>query len=304
MAENLPTTLCKYSSADTAKQILASQALRWSSPCLLGNPFELTHETELPFSREQLLQGALKATVSLIFAKDMPSGRAPLMSAVRRWREEERFHSPEEAEEQLESVVSQLVQQRDESLTEIINDWKAYTRRLRLCCMVAKPDNLAAWDAYGDNHRGVVLKFAADGSTTIDKAYKVKYVETHPSITTMKEQLGVMIASENYKAQAHFDEKFIQRAPAYNNQQEWRCFYEQNEEENPIAEDSKEWFIDRTFSNDDLNAVYFGIDTPHKDKVEIYQLVKQHFTSVKFFDHHMAAGKYEMVAVRITDKLA
>jgi hypothetical protein len=303
VAERTQDSLFKYCSVDTAKQILTSRALRWSSSHLLGDPLELNHDSELGFNTDQLLSAAIKTATSFIFAKDIPRGNAPLLTAIRRWREEERFGSPEEAEEVLKELMGQMVDQRLDAIEKIKADWKLYTRQLRIACFSSRPDNLGNWSQFGDQHRGVVLRFQCDESPVLKDPLAVRYQPARPDLTTLKEQLGVVLLNERHVAQDHFLEKFTTKAIQYSDQQELRCFYQQDDSQNPIDSNPGNWYLDRPLGDYDLKAVYFGLSTRPDDRKAIYELVKKNYTLVKLFDFKLLPGKYELEAERITEKL-
>ena len=302
MADRAQDSLFKYCSAATAKQILSGQTLRWSASHLLQDPLELDHFSELGFNTDQLLTAAIKTATGFIFSKDLPRGNAPLLAAIRRWREEERFNSPEEAEDVLKDLMAQMVDQRLEVIEKIKADWKLYTRQLRIACFSGRPDNMVNWCQFADNHRGVVLRFQSDESPAFKDLQKIRYQAVRPDLTTLKEQLGVILLNEKHIAQEHFLEKFTTKAQQYSDQQEIRCFYQQDDAEHPIDSNPGNWFIDRPFGDDDLKAVYFGLSVSAADRKEIYALVKTNYKLVKLFDLKLLPGKYEVEAERITEK--
>jgi len=302
VAELAQDSLYKYCSAATAKQILSTRAVRWFASHLLSDPLELDHFSELGFNTDQLLTAAIKTATSFIFSKDLPRGNAPLLTAIRRWRDEERFNSPEEAEDVLKDLLSQMVDQRLEAIEKIKSDWKLYTRQLRITTFSTRPDNLVNWCQFGDNHRGVVLRFQSEASPVFKDPHTVRYQAARPDLTTLKDQLGVILLNERHIAQDHFLEKFTTKPSQFSDQHEVRCFYQQNDSDEPIDSNPNNWFIDRPFGDDDLKGVYFGLSVSPEDRKEIYALAKTNYSLVKLFDCKLIAGKYELEAERITEK--
>ncbi|GAB1263506.1 DUF2971 domain-containing protein [Aurantivibrio infirmus] len=302
MSQRSQDTLYKYCSAETAKLILASQSLRWSASQLYADPLELNYQSELPFNNDDLLSAAIKAATSFIFAKDPPSGRAPLMAAIRRWRDEERFASPEEAETVLHDLLTQMVTQRIEEIEQIVTDWKAYTRKMRICCFSAKADDLNSWYKYGDNHRGVILRFHNEGSAYFGKAEQVKYSDNKPAISSMKEQLNTVLVNDGHRPQDYFQEKFLSKPLSYKSEQEWRCFFEQKESDAPIDEDPNKHYLDRPFNNDDLKAVHFGTATSLADQKEIWDIIKSNYSLVKMFETTLGTTNFELKIDRVNQK--
>ncbi|BFM14613.1 hypothetical protein R50073_07960 [Maricurvus nonylphenolicus] len=302
MAAHTPETLVKYCTADTAQKILSSQTLRWSAPHQYSDPFELTHETQLNFDPHVLLQAAIKMASAMIFGKDAPRGGTPLMAAIRRWRDEERFASPEEAEDVLRELLSQVVDQRQAILDQVMTDWRKFARTLRICSFSAKPDNLSAWQNFSDNHRGVAIRFQSGEFTALPKPRKVEYSTVRPEITTLKEQMSAVMNSERVVPQEHFFEKFTCKPATSAGEQEWRCFQQIKEDLNATSGGDQVWHNDIKFERSEITAVYFGAFTPIKIKREIFDLVKEKYSQAKIFQAKAVSGKYEIEFERITKR--
>lgn len=292
----------KFCSAESAKRILTNKTLRWSTPALLHDPLELDHTTRLSFNQQDLIKGAIKTAISMIFAREAPKGNAPLLTAIRRWRDEERFNSPEEAEHVLQELLSQMVDQRQEAINKIMSDWQDFTKKLRICCFCSKWDNLVDWQLRAANHTGVVLRFELQGAKSFGEPQAVNYVNERPAITTMMEQLNIVINAERFMAQEKFAEKFTVKAAAYKSQQEVRCFYQLQESDPAPGNDPSQWFLDRPFEEDAFKGVYFGLNTSLPDKQAIWDLVKGNFTGIKQHKIKLVRGKYDLEAERLSEK--
>ncbi len=302
MSSHLPETLVKYCSADTAGKILTTQTLRWSSPHLFSDPFELDHKTQLNFEPHTLLQAAIQTAAASIFAREGPRGNTPLMAAIRRWREEERFASPEEAEEVLKELLGQIVDQRQVAIEQIMADWRQFSRRLRICSFTARPDNLSAWSHFADNHQGVAIRFQCGEHTALPKPMKVQYKSTRPEITTLKEQLGVVINNERFVAQEHFYDKLTTKPSFDREENEWRCFTQSKQGLNEQSSDDTQWFDDIKFERADITALYFGIHCNQKYKRDLVDLIKNEYSQTKMFQARTVPGKYEIEFERLRPK--
>ncbi len=302
MASNRPDTLVKYCPTGSAVKILSTQALRWSAPHLSSDPFELNHQAQLNFDPHSLLNGAIKAATAMIFAKDAPRGSTPLLTAIRRWRDEERFASPEEAEEVLKELLSQMVDQRQAMIDQTMTDWRKFTRAIRICSFAAKPDNLIAWQHFANNHRGVALRFSSVEDSSLTQPMPVEYKNVRPEITTLKEQLTAILHGEKSKPQDNFYNYLLSKPLFSKEEQEWRCFHTAPDDPGAESSDASQWFCDRKFEKHELSAVYFGAFTPAKDKRDIYDLVKEKYKQTKIFQAKVAHGKYELEFSRISTK--
>ncbi|WP_049723665.1 DUF2971 domain-containing protein [Gilvimarinus polysaccharolyticus] len=292
-------TLAKYCPAPMALAIIETQTLRWSAPALFADPFELNHRTTLAFDPHSLLDSVIRAACGMIFARDVPRGTSPLSTVIRRWRDEERFGSPEEAEEALHELMARMVDQRQNAIDEMLSDWRQYTRALRICSFSTRADNLLAWQHYADCHRGAVLKFACGEHTSLPHPKPVSYNPIRPEISSLKDQLNAVLHNEPLHPQDNFESKFLSKPPTAKGEKEWRCFTEASEEDGLRDNDEQHWFIDKPFAQDELKAVYLGAFMPITDKKALLDAVKKHNPDTKVFQALAVAGKYEVEFVGV-----
>lgn len=295
-----PDTLAKFATAQTAYTILQNQTLRWSAPTVFADPFELNHKTALAFDPQTLLQGVIRTACGMIFAREEPRGASPLATVIRRWRDEERFASPEEAEEVLGELMARMVDQRQDDIDEMMADWRLYTRSLRICSFTAKADNLTAWQYFADSHRGAALKFQCGDGTSLPRPLAVKYNLARPEISTLKEQLNVVLHNETLRPQDTFEDKFLIKQPSAKNEQEWRCLMNVSADEASKNTDESQWLVDRPFDEEQLRAVYLGAFMSIDDKKRLLELVTKKYPGTKVFQAQAVAGKYEVEFVRVS----
>lgn len=294
MSTHQPSTLVKFCNVETAKKILSSQSLRWSAPSRFDDPFEMNHETQLNFDPHLLLDSAIKKASSMIFAPEDPKGNTPLINAIRRWREEERFQSPDEAVEVLRELLSQMVDHRQKAIDKMMADWRRFTRTLRICSFSAKAENLSAWQYFADHHKGIAIRFHTGEYSQLKRPVKVSYKSLRPEISTLDDELSVVLGGTEHNPQSDFKEKFSIKPTFCSSEQEWRCMDQIQEQPGETPADEHEWFEDRRFERSDVDAVYFGAYTPISDKKEIYGLIKAKYNQAKVFQAKTARGKYEL----------
>ncbi len=294
-----PETLAKYCTAEAAGKILSSRQLRWHGPHLLGDPFELTHQSPLGFDPATLLDAAIRTATAMIFARELPRSNSPLMAVVRRWREEERFDSQEEAEEVLTELLGRMVDQRQAALDELMAEWRLFTRQLRICSFAAKPDNLACWQRYADNHRGAVIRFRCGEYTSLAEPRAVQYQSVRPEITTVKEQLNALLHNESVNARERFLDKFLIKPVQANAEQEWRCFRHATDEPSSKQPDDRLWYDDHPFERAEVGAVYFGAFMDIEDKQKLLSILREHYSEATVFEAEPIPGKYDIAFTRI-----
>lgn len=299
-----PDTLVKYCTAETAFKSLSAQRLRWHAPNLFDDPFELDYHTRLSFDPHTLLRGVIRAATAMIFSPDTPRGTSPLSTVVRRWREEKRFDSHEEAEDVLEELMGRMTDQQQKTIDQIMADWRNFTRHLRICCFSAKPGNLPCWQQYADNHRGVAIRLRCGPNTALPEPRAVAYQKLRPEITTFKQQLNAVLHNEHYDAQSEFLDKFLVKPPPASTEREWRCFGHTDPDESgeEDEDDEKLWYQDRPFAPEELTTVYLGAHFPEAERATFKELLREHYPDTRLLQARPVPGRFEIEFERLSKR--
>ena len=298
MVPQPPEYLIKFCDAATAKAVLSTGTLRGSAPHLFADPFELDYESTINFDSARLLQAAVKTGASMIFGRDEPKGNSPLINAIRRWRDEERFDSPEEAEKVLEDLMAQMVDTRSEAMETLLRDWRNYALQVRICCFCSKPENPRAWQQFADNHTGIALRINVGEESDFPAPQKVLYRTERPEITSLKEQLAAVLLGQETRAQEGFQEKLLTKSKACSDEVEWRSFWMSTDASGGAAS----LYDDKKIAPSSIKGIYFGVLTPEQTKAEIVHLVKTRYKNIKLFQAKKATGKFEIDFDRLGGK--
>lgn len=286
-----PDKLFKYCSTDAALQILESRTLRWSSPIIFGDPLELDSNAQVNFDRDALLQSTIKLASAMIFAADKPRGDTPLINAIRRWREEERFTNPEEAEIVLQELLSKMVDQSMLNVAKLQQTWQDYNRKLRVCCFCARPDNIVAWDRFGDNHRGVCFRFDTSNDAMAKNPRPIFYKNERPELAKLREQIDAILFNVPLNVIPDFENLLSVKPLTRKPEQEWRCF---RHSDTLGGNDPRSWVDAIAFNNTELSAACFGISTPLNEKKAILKILQSNYPSARSYQANLASGRYEL----------
>lgn len=290
MSTKQPTSLVKFNDANTAIGTLTDAKLRWSAPYLLNDPFELSHHSGLNFSSKELLIACVKKTLALIFSRDDPSGNSPLIKAVRRWRAEERFDTEDEASEVLTELLASMVRQRDPELSEIKRDWENYSSRLRVLCLNESHENLALWENQGDRHTGIALRIACGEDTSLENPIAVNYTDTKPEISSLAEQVDILMSQDSISVQELFPEKVLCKSKLQSKEKEWRLL----KPSELTVDDESQWYEDNNFAASELRAVYFGAGVVETKKQQVLKILQSKYPRAKQFQAVAKTNRYEL----------
>lgn len=304
MASGQPISLVKFAGIREGKHILSKGALRWSSPELFQGPFELRYDQGLEFSNKELLKQVLKTIAAMVFARDMPTPGLPdhpFSKLIRRWRTEDRFNSEEEVEEALSNIVGNMVDKQLEETQELVQHWSYLISHTRVLSLLEKHQEIDFWEKYADNHRGIAIRFRCDvENSSLANPQRAEYGVKRPQITTLKEQVNVLIGQERKVEESTLHEKLLMRSKSKIHEKEWVCHKTLTEaefEEEQAAHgdiDAKKWYQEVKFTAKELSAVYFGQAVSDKDKKTILEFLGKNYPKAKAFEAQIHIEEYSL----------
>lgn len=287
-----PTSLVKFADADSAIKILSDSKLRWSAPSLFKDPFELSHRSSLNFDSKGLLVACVKNTLGLIFSRDDPSGNSPLIKAIKRWRAEERFDSEDEATEVLSELLLSMVNHREPEMLQIVRDWKNYSQSLRILCLSETHESAALWEQHAQQHSGIAIRIACGDEYSLEQPQPVTYSENKPELSTLNEQMDILMNQSEISVQDSFSEKFLCKSKAKNTEKEWRLL--KSVDETYKEDDESRWYEDLDFSQQEVRAVYLGADMEPSKKQKVNSILLRNYPKAKVFQAITCVNRFEL----------
>ena len=177
------TSFFKYVSAEVAKFILFNKTLRWSSPLLFNDPFDVDRELAVGIKPSEMRECLIDRLIDMIEKKDdLPYGFIPeLRLILETIRKSGNNDLKEKIIELLRNCKNDLIHE-SQGLNELNRMWKAIIPEFRILCLSARNDNAPMWNHYADKYKGVVLEFACieDLDSVWLLAKPVQYPEDRP----------------------------------------------------------------------------------------------------------------------------
>jgi uncharacterized protein YjiS (DUF1127 family) len=292
VSADIPATLVKYCTYDTGLKILSERTLRWSSPHLFGDPFELDYLTPHDVTAARLAEILLREALIMLFGPDVPTGRSnKLVNVMARWREEQRFCDEEEASTVLRELLGQIADLQAAQVDEFMANWRNYARTVRICSFSERPNLLNCWSRFADNHTGLALRFDCGDDTALPVPKPVQYQASPAAITSLKEQVDAMLGRGAAPLHDDFQGKLLIKGRHQQSELEWRCF--DNDRDDPTS-DEKLWYSDRRFPTHELRQVYLGARMPSAARDAILRLVKRDYPGTRILQAQVIPGRYEL----------
>ena len=283
--------LFKYATAETSVKILATRALRWSSPFLFNDPFDVRREFELPFSHAALTDAVLrrfKQYVHGVAEPKTPAFRmltAGLRSAIAQGVPESVVW------EDLRSAHSTTIIPNEISRQEFRKVWGERVPGMRIICFSSDPGSPSMWAHYAADLSGIVLGF--ESSDVRDSpfllAQPVVYQASTPSLPGAEVWARVMLGEEAIVWDDFLREYYFVKSLDWNTEKEYRVPADKKPSEDGL-------FSDWTFAPEDLREVRLGPKINERLATDIRAVVAAMYPHVKVLDTTLDAKERRIVA--------
>jgi Protein of unknown function (DUF2971) len=269
----------KYMSADVARLVLTNRTLRWSSPTLFNDPFDVPRELSFGITPDALVQALARKMVQLI--ENPPDDTTRLEPMLRVIIETvKKGISAESRNEMLSGLrdVSSWHRPEGRSMDEMRDLWKSWLPDHRILCLTESASHTAMWYHYADKYRGVVLEFLCIDE--LDSAWlaaqPVTYPEPRPQIYTADGWAEIMCLRQDLAVQSILHTATYTKSPDWRYESEWRLASFKRPTDTGH-------FTDYKFDRQELGAVYLGPLIPPEDRLSL-RLAAGAFPSAKLWD--------------------
>lgn len=257
--------LSKYATAATARAVLETSCLRWSSPLLFNDPFDVPRQLEMPFTVDKLRRAITARFEAYLAGEAVPGSQAAfviLQDIARR--------QPEARDLMmglLQDSMHLMTVPTEIGMQQFRDAWDEKVRHLRILCLSAIGDSAAMWAHYADNHRGVVLQF--ESSDERDSAFllatPVIYRTEAPGLPLVDRWARAFLGEEEIDWDEYFHECYYVKGEEWGYEKEYRAISAE-------LNDSRLYY-DSPFFREDLRCVVLGAAIAPEDEGEIRRLV-------------------------------
>ncbi|MBN8766848.1 MAG: DUF2971 domain-containing protein [Thiobacillus sp.] len=258
----------KYMSAATATIVLKNRSLRWSSPLLFNDPFDVPRELSFGIVPEDIVQALGRRMANLI--EHPPEDTSQLTPKVRLIVEAvKKGISPALKAELLAGLVESAATHNPtgQSMDAMRTMWRDLIPQFRILCLTESPTHTAMWYHYTDKYRGAVLEFRCDDA--LDSAWlaarPVTYPPIKPAIYTADGWAQLLTTHNALAIENLLDVATYTKAPDWSYENEWRITSFKRSSDT-------DHFTDYTFNRRELKGIYLGPDMPSSDRKAIISL--------------------------------
>jgi hypothetical protein len=267
----------KYCSPTTGITVLRTGRLRWSSPLLFNDPFDVPREAYLDFTPDEL-----QTAIGEEFARLIETGGTTthpefaFIIATLRERGTPEFRS--EMAASLREYTKSVVGRADAAMDEFRHKWKTLIPSLRILCLSELNDSSSMWHHYADAHRGVVLELACIDE--LDPAWllarPVIYQRERPLLGALDTWVRIVTGQQPIRWHDLFADYHYVKTPDWSPEHEWRVVSYADDGDNGLHSDIG-------FDPRELAAVYLGASI-HKDaEADIRGLIASRYPDTNIF---------------------
>lgn len=262
----------KYMPASTARVVLANRTLRWSSPTLFNDPFDVPREMAFGISSDNFVEAGAKRIAEII--NSPPEDTSNLYGKLRLIAEAAKRGIPDGVkEEMLRGLREMSVTHRPtgESIEELRAAWRGLIPEFRILCLTESPSHMAMWYHYADKYQGAVLEFRCvdeiDSPWLI--ARPVVYMAEKPDIYTADGWLKLMTNRTDSAVNEMMNIAAYTKAADWSYEREWRIATFKREAD--VGE-----YTDYPFKARELASIYLGPLVSEEDRKELVRLSKNY----------------------------
>jgi hypothetical protein len=285
----------KYVTAQVAKIVLISRKLRWSSPLLFNDPFDVTQELRLNFDDATLRAALTDRMASLIEQGDLSTVKDPTLLVVLRAMVGTTPDTRRAMAHKLRQRMATLALGPIQSLADLKDLWKKMVPTFRVLCLSELNDITPMWLHYADSYKGVVLQFSAvdELDSTFLMARPVIYEDAPPPIADPNTWVSCLLSQDLRDFWSLFIEHQHYKTNAWAYEKEWRIASGARPGETGL-------FGEYGFHSRELTDIYLGPKCSAEDRSDILALLTHGLEHVRayepFLDIHK--GKFTFHGIR------
>jgi hypothetical protein len=276
----------KYVTSSTAKVILGSRTLRWSSPELFNDPFDTPRQLTFDCTSRELQEALAEALARLIETNaDMPPNAPIMLVVLLNWLKLRGGDSPEmraDLANELRTNVLKTIPAPAVGLRAFQDDWDDRIPKMRILCVSETGKSTAMWAHYADTHRGAVLEFesADEVDSALLVARSVRYQDEPPRLPSKEEWVESIIGRTKIDLGEFFSDYQYVKSAQWAYEKEWRVVSYARSGEIGL-------FGDYRFFPEELRRVILGATCSAIDETAIRALVQSSYPKTSIVKAHI-----------------
>jgi hypothetical protein len=263
-----PGRFYKYMKASTAKTVLENNSLRWSSPRLFNDPFDLQFDLHLEFNSDRVVNRVLQRFVDVYTGRAQPAAGSTLDDNAKLLRAMMPGLGEETIRKENRSAIFATIEAIQAGLPKLHDELRAALAPLKILCLSEIPDNLLMWAHYAEYHAGAVieLSYVEEGqyASTWGAAKPVRYAAEMPRLAGEGALLRALLGQGHLATPEQFQDSVYVKADCWAYEKEWRVLG---------GWENEKTTEDISFRPKELTAIYLGCRMSDADREQTKAIV-------------------------------
>jgi hypothetical protein len=292
------TSFFKYMPASTARQVLKNRTLRWSSPVLFNDPFDVPRELAYEVAPSEIAEAIENMFIALL--ENPPDDTASLEPSIGFIVD---LVKKEKSAEFTAEMIGGIRAPDDApkptgaGLEEMRVLWRSWIPDSRILCLSESPDHMAMWYHYADKYKGVVMEFAC--SDELDSASlaakQVEYLSDLPDLFNAVGWARLIMMPRDEAVRKLLDLATYTKSPDWSYEREWRVASSKRPNDTGP-------YTDWGFDERELSTVYCGPMVAPDDRAAIIELSGK-YPNARIFDVAIGMSReFIFTEVRLKDR--
>lgn len=278
MAKSLPDLFYKYTTRDTARIVLENGTLRWSTPVLFNDPYDVQFDLHVDVDRKEVRARSLDKLWRAWYGDDpyKPHPRNPMGALIAIHRNTFPRMCRDEFDAEFGPGVDEGYDNTERFLPDFHIEIREKLRTSKVLCQSEVSDSLLMWAYYAEQHKGVVLSFKAhaDLGSPWQTARPIVYSRDMPRLCDGEFLSDMSAGLAMLDVSTVFDALVYTKAIEWAHEREWRL--QAGDGWYPDAP-----YEDVPFHERDLDSVIFGCVTPQSDREALTAIVRHRYPHAK-----------------------
>jgi len=230
----------KYMTSNTAKRILESLQVKWSSPLLFNDPFDIQIDLRFDFDDDQLVRALKDEVNNLVYGTEEPQGdnsnlffrMLKILRSIRDHVLRSKFES------EMEDAIKEGAGNLSRALSEEASKWRSVLEYYRVFCVAEDHGNLLMWSHYSDMHKGAVMRFKCipELDTALCAAIPVIYQTDMPVLANLHDWIKHITGQVRIDFKPAYYKYVSTKSQDWSYEKEWRVMVSKKSRDDSLFE--------------------------------------------------------------------
>jgi len=294
--DTIPThdkdSFCKYLTATVTMSVLDTLLVRWSSPTIFNDPFDLQTSIRFAFTTEEFMAALAAEIERRVLSEDEPHGdpKNGIFGMIKALWLVRGTLSKSEFSRSMKGPFDTGGLVIGRQLKQFNDEWEAFVSTLRLFCVAEEHDDLLMWAHYAHGHTGAVIRLRCipELDTALCAALPVTYADNLPVLGELEQWVRQMAGLVKQEPGHDIFVRFVcTKSRHWSYEKEWRALSAAKPGHPPGYEMFKLW-------PQEIDTVYLGCRMDHEMKKAILGRIRGELSHVRVFEGTRSDSRFSL----------